>query len=81
MQRKGSLENRQKLNRFFFKDNAWYVEIREGVKGPFPRREDASQFLARYVHDKRVRQAVEPKDEDNALSQVITYSESSLGSE
>jgi len=69
MQRRGSHDDRYKLNRFFFKENAWYVEIRDGIKGPFPRREDASQFLARYVHDKRVQATND--DDNNPLSQEI----------
>lgn len=81
MRRKGSLDDRQKLNRFFFKDNGWYVEIRNGVKGPFPRREDAAHFLQRYVHDKRVQKARSVSGDDLALSQVIVQSDSSLGVE
>lgn len=82
MQRKGTQEDRKKLNRYFFKDNAWYVEIRDGVKGPFPRREDASLFLERYVHDKRVvQQALSAKSDELVLSQVVVHAGSSIGSE
>lgn|GEM_PF-3656447 len=80
MSRKGSIEERQRLNRFFFKDNAWYVEIRDGIKGPFPRRQDATQFLAGYVHNKRVQEALSTSDGIES-SQVVAYSDSSVGFE
>lgn len=39
---------RQTLNRFYLKDGKWYVETREGIQGPFVRREEAVAHLERH---------------------------------
>lgn len=40
---------RRTLNRFFFDDNGnWFVQAREGVQGPFTRREEAVAYLERH---------------------------------
>jgi len=39
---------RRALNRFYLQDGGWYVEAREGLMGPFMRREDAVAHLARH---------------------------------
>lgn len=40
---------RQALNRFFLKAGKWYVESREGMQGPFFRREEAVAHLERHI--------------------------------
>jgi len=39
---------RQTLNRYYLKDGKWYVETREGVQGPFVRREEAVVHLEKH---------------------------------
>lgn len=39
---------RQTLNRYYLKDGKWYVETREGILGPFVRREEAVACLERH---------------------------------
>lgn len=39
---------RQTLNRYYLKDGKWYVETREGVQGPFVRREEAVAYLEKH---------------------------------
>jgi hypothetical protein len=40
---------RQTLNRYFLKSGKWYVESREGLQGPFFRREEAAAHLDRHI--------------------------------
>ncbi|MCC6206895.1 MAG: hypothetical protein IT488_01900 [Gammaproteobacteria bacterium] len=39
---------RQTLNRYYLKNGKWYVESREGVLGPFVRREEAVAHLEKH---------------------------------
>ena len=39
---------RQTLNRYYLKDGKWYVETREGIQGPFVRREEAAAHLEKH---------------------------------
>ncbi|MGE0371979.1 MAG: DUF6316 family protein [Gammaproteobacteria bacterium] len=39
---------RQTLNRYYHKDGKWYVETREGIQGPFVRREEAVAHLDKH---------------------------------
>ena len=39
---------RQTLNRYYLKDGKWYVESREGILGPFVRREEAAASLEKH---------------------------------
>lgn len=39
---------RQTLNRFYLRNGKWYVETREGVLGPFVRREEAAGHLDKH---------------------------------
>ena len=39
---------RQTLNRYYVKDGKWYVETREGILGPFVRREEAVASLEKH---------------------------------
>jgi hypothetical protein len=52
---------RQALNRFFLKGGKWYVESREGLQGPFFRREEAAAYLERHIrrHGRPRRDAIE----------------------
>ena len=40
---------RQTLNRFFLKGGKWYIESREGMQGPFFRRDEAVAHLERHI--------------------------------
>jgi len=46
----GAVRNtgRQAPNRYLLKNGKWYVETREGVQGPFVRREEAAGHLERH---------------------------------
>jgi hypothetical protein len=39
---------RRALNRFYLQEDGWYVQSREGLLGPFSRREDAVAHLERH---------------------------------
>jgi hypothetical protein len=41
-------EKRFHLNRFYHEGGNWFVDVREGKKGPFISRDDAVEFLERY---------------------------------
>ena len=48
---RGALQ-REHLNRFSYRDGAWYVELRGRSQGPFVRREDAERYLEDYLRDR-----------------------------
>ncbi len=48
---RGALQ-REQLNRFSYRDGAWYVELRGRSQGPFARREDAERYLEDYLRDR-----------------------------
>ena len=41
-------ENRHNLNRFYHEGGTWFVDVREGKKGPFVSRDEAVEYLERY---------------------------------
>jgi len=43
-----SAENRHILNRFYHEGGSWFVDVREGKKGPFVSRDEAVEYLERY---------------------------------
>jgi hypothetical protein len=43
-----SAENRHNLNRFYHEGGSWFVDVREGKKGPFVSRDEAVEYLERY---------------------------------
>lgn len=56
---------RRALNRFFLRDEGWYVQSREGLLGPFARREDAAAQLERH---KRLHS--QSRDDEDGKGQV-----------
>lgn len=57
---------RRALNRFYFQEGRWYVEAREGVQGPFTRREEAVAHIER--HKRRHRRSRHENDADSDQS-------------
>ena len=46
MDKATSNTDRKRINRYFYKmGKGWYVEAREGLKGPFDTHEEAESFL------------------------------------
>ncbi len=43
---------RERLNRFAYRNGGWYVELREHSQGPFARREDAERYLESYLRSR-----------------------------